>query len=43
MMEQGLSPMDTVKAVESTNPGFNPEHAARFAVTAASVYCPHHL
>jgi hypothetical protein len=43
LMDQGLSPMDTVNAVQSTNPGFNPEHAARFAVTAASAYCPQHL
>lgn len=43
LMDQGLSPMDTVGAVQSTNPGFNPEHAARFAVAAASAYCPEHL
>lgn len=43
LMDQGLSPMDTVNAVRSTNPGFTPEHAARFAVTAASAYCPEHL
>ncbi|MGH3634465.1 DUF732 domain-containing protein [Mycobacterium sp.] len=43
LMDNGLTPMDTVNAVLSTNPGFTPEHAARFAVTAASAYCPEHL
>ena len=43
LMDQGLTPMDTVNAVRSTNPGFTPEHAARFAITAASAYCPQHL
>ncbi|MCV7231969.1 MULTISPECIES: DUF732 domain-containing protein [Mycobacterium] len=43
LMDGGLSPLDTVNAVRSTNPGFTPEHAARFAVTAASAYCPQHL
>ena len=43
LMDQGLSPMDTVNAVRSTNPGFTPEHAVKFAVTAASAYCPQHL
>ncbi|ORV13607.1 DUF732 domain-containing protein [Mycobacterium celatum] len=43
LMDEGLSPMDTVNAVRTTNPGFNVEHAARFAITAASAYCPEHL
>lgn len=43
LMDQGVSPMDTVNAVRSTNPGFTPEHAARFALSAASAYCPEHL
>ncbi|MGH3634466.1 DUF732 domain-containing protein [Mycobacterium sp.] len=43
LMDNGLTPMDTVNAVRSTNPGFTPEHAARFAVSAASAYCPEHL
>lgn len=43
LMDQGLSPMDTVNAVHSTNPGFTMEHAARFAITAATAYCPEHL
>jgi hypothetical protein len=43
LMDQGLTPMDTVNAVRSTNPGFTPEHAAKFAISAASAYCPQHL
>lgn len=43
LMDQGLTPMDTVNAVQTTNPGFTPEHAARFAITAANAYCPQHL
>lgn len=43
LMEQGLTPMDTVNAVQSTNPAFTPQHAARFAITAASAYCPQYL
>jgi hypothetical protein len=43
LMDGGLSPLDTVNAVRSTNPGFTPEHAAKFAITAASAYCPQHL
>jgi hypothetical protein len=43
LMDGGLSPMDTVNAVHSTNPGFTTEHAARFAVAAATAYCPEHL
>lgn len=43
LMDSGLSPVDTVVAVQSTNPGFTLEHAARFAVVSASVYCPEHV
>ncbi|BBZ12491.1 DUF732 domain-containing protein [Mycobacterium branderi] len=43
LMDEGLSPMDTVNAVHTTNPGFTVEHAAKFAITAASAYCPEHL
>lgn len=40
LMAAGLSPVDTVVAVQSTNPGFTLEHAARFALIAANAYCP---
>ena len=43
LTDQGLTPMDTVNAVRSTNPGFTPEHDARFAIAAASAYCPQYL
>lgn len=43
LMDEGLSPMDTVVAVQSTNPGFTAEHAARFATISASNYCPEHI
>lgn len=43
LMDEGLSPMDTVVAVQSTNPGFATEHAAKFATISASSYCPEHI
>lgn len=43
LMDGGLTPMDTVNAVRSTNPAMSPEQSARFAVTAASAFCPQHL
>ncbi|GFG74911.1 DUF732 domain-containing protein [Mycobacterium botniense] len=43
LMDNGLSPIDTVNAVRTTNPGFTVEHAAKFAGIAASAYCPEHL
>jgi hypothetical protein len=43
LMDRGLSPMDTVTAVQGTNPGFTMEHAARFAAAAVTTYCPEHL
>ncbi|SRX93938.1 hypothetical protein MSP7336_02185 [Mycobacterium shimoidei] len=43
LMDRGLSPVDTVNAVRSTNPAMTVEQSARFAVTAASAFCPQHL
>lgn len=43
LMDAGLTPVDTVVAVQSTNPGFTLEHAARFAVISANAYCPEHI
>lgn len=43
LMDAGLTPVDTVVAVQSTNPGFTLEHAARFAVISANAYCPEHV
>lgn len=42
LMDAGMSPMDTVLAVQTTNPGFSLDHAARFAAIAARLYCPNH-
>ncbi|WP_343600777.1 DUF732 domain-containing protein [Mycobacterium sp.] len=43
LMDGGMSPVDTVVAVQSTNPGFTAQHAATFAGLAAASYCPQHL
>ena len=43
LMDAGLSPMDTVVAVQSTNPGFTMERAAQFTAISVSAYCPHHM
>ncbi|MGH3560406.1 MAG: DUF732 domain-containing protein [Mycobacterium sp.] len=43
LMDAGLSPADTVVAVQQTNPGFTLEHAAQFAVISARAYCPEHI
>lgn len=43
LMDAGVTPVDTVIAVQSTNPGFTLEHAARFAVISANAYCPDHI
>lgn len=43
LMDAGQSPVDTVVAVQSTNPGFTLDHAARFAVISANAYCPEHV
>ena len=42
LMDAGLSPMDTVVAVQTTNPGFTLQRAAEFARIAAQNYCPEH-
>ncbi|HEU4360056.1 MAG TPA: DUF732 domain-containing protein [Mycobacterium sp.] len=43
LMDNGFTPMDTVIAVQSTNPGFTMEHAARFTAIAVTAYCPEHM
>ncbi|WP_082948992.1 DUF732 domain-containing protein [Mycobacterium sp. 1274756.6] len=43
LMDGGLSPVDTVNAVRSTNPGFSVQQSAVFAGMAATAYCPQHL
>lgn len=43
LMDSGFTPMDTVIAVQSTNPGFTMEHAARFTAIAVTAYCPEHM
>lgn len=43
LMDSGLTPVDTVVAVQSTNPGFTLEHAAKFANISAAAYCPEHV
>lgn len=43
LMDGGLSPMDTVTAVQSTNPGFTLAHAAKFTAISASTFCPEHM
>lgn len=42
LMDAGLSPMDTVVAVQTTNPGFTLQRAAEFAQIATVNYCPEH-
>jgi hypothetical protein len=42
LMDGGLSPMDTVVAIQTTNPGFTLQRAAEFARIAALNYCPQH-
>ncbi|MEO8813958.1 MAG: DUF732 domain-containing protein [Mycobacterium sp.] len=43
LMDAGMSSMDTVTAVQTTNPGFTLEDAARFAAISATNYCPQHM
>lgn len=43
LMDAGLSPTDTVVAVQTTNPGFTIERAAQFAAISAGAFCPQHL
>lgn len=42
LMDAGLTPMDTVVAVQTTNPGFSLQRAAEFARIATQSYCPEH-
>ncbi|MEB3019700.1 DUF732 domain-containing protein [[Mycobacterium] crassicus] len=43
LMDAGLSPMDTVVAVQTTNPGFSVQTAAQFAAISTAHYCPEHM
>lgn len=43
LMDAGHSPMDTVAAVQTSNPGFTQQAAAKFAVISATSYCPEHI
>jgi hypothetical protein len=43
LMDAGLSPMDTVVAVQATNPGFTIQKAGEFAAISTAHYCPEHL
>lgn len=43
LMDAGLTPMDTVVAVQTTNPGFTVQTAAQFAAISVSHYCPEHM
>ena len=43
LMDGGLSPKETVAAVQGTNPGFTLENAAKFAAISAFAYCPQHM
>lgn len=43
LMDAGLSPTDTVLAVQQTNPGFTLQNAAQFAAISATAYCPGHM
>lgn len=43
LMDSGLSPMDTVVAIQATNPGFTVQKAGEFAAISAAHYCPEHL
>ncbi len=43
LMDSGLSAVDTVSAVRTTNPGFSVENATVFANISASAYCPQHI
>lgn len=43
LMDGGFTPVDTVNAVRSTNPGFTMQYAVVFANLAAAAYCPEHL
>lgn len=43
LLRGGLSAMDTVAAVQATNPGFTLAHAAKFTAISATAYCPEHM
>lgn len=43
LMDSGFTPMDTVIAVQSTNPGFTMEHATRFTAISVTSFCPEHM
>lgn len=43
LMDAGLSPMDTVVAIQTTNPGFTIQKAGEFAAISATHYCPEHM
>ncbi len=43
LMDAGLSPMDTVVAVQTTNPGFTIQKAGEFAAISTAHYCPEHM
>lgn len=43
LMDAGLTPMDTVVAVQTTNPGFTVQTAAQFAAISTAHYCPEHM
>lgn len=43
LMDAGLSPMDTVVAVQTTNPGFSLERAGEFTAISVRNFCPQHM
>lgn len=43
LMDAGLTPMDTVVAVQTTNPGFSLERAGEFAAISVRNFCPAHM
>lgn len=43
LMDNGLSPMDTVVAVQTTNPGFTIDRAAQFAAISVKTFCPQYM
>lgn len=43
LMDSGFTPMDTVIAVQATNPGFTMERATQFTTIAVTSFCPEHM
>lgn len=43
LMDGGLSPADTLVAVQATNPGFTLERAAQFTAISVATFCPGHM